>query len=303
MTESLLNFWLEIVSAREELINKSMQKPDFKEMIERLEEYSQNLKENSQLGNSKLILAFVEMVRAMSWSSSQQDTNNIQIANLIGEVKNLKDITAAEAQTSARSSLTSNKLAWIAIVIALISSGFTAWNAFLANQSVKLTIQPRADYYLMPSSATSSDMYILGIENRGIKAIENINLSYSHVTIYRDGCTPHSIKTSCGGIGVTDVIFPPNASAPLLPSQSREVEILVGNPQESTFIHALKITVAYERKVDQQKTTTELIYFIDGYKIYTLDEARDIPWMSPYITTFRELSADTSLGGFKTYWK
>jgi hypothetical protein len=49
-----------------------MPKPNYKEIIKTLEEYSQNLKENAQIGNSKLILAFTEMIRAMGWQAIRQ---------------------------------------------------------------------------------------------------------------------------------------------------------------------------------------------------------------------------------------
>ena len=67
-----------------------MQKPNFDQIIKILEEHSQNLKENAQIGNSKLILAFAEMIKVMGWSSHQADTNNHQIANLTDEIKDLK---------------------------------------------------------------------------------------------------------------------------------------------------------------------------------------------------------------------
>jgi hypothetical protein len=44
-----------------------MDKPNFKEVTERLQSYSQNLNENSQLANSKLTLAFAEMINVMAW--------------------------------------------------------------------------------------------------------------------------------------------------------------------------------------------------------------------------------------------
>lgn len=68
-----------------------MKKPNYNEMIKRLEEYSQNLKDNNQIGNSTLILAFIEMISAMGWSSHQQDINNIQASNLTDEIKDLKN--------------------------------------------------------------------------------------------------------------------------------------------------------------------------------------------------------------------
>lgn len=101
-----------------------MQKPNFKEIIKKLEEYSQNLRDNNQIGNSKLILAFVEMIRAMGWSSGQQDVNNIQIANLIGEIQTLRIITSENLDSSRRFARWSLTIAVAAIVTSLII-GFT----------------------------------------------------------------------------------------------------------------------------------------------------------------------------------
>lgn len=77
-----------------------MERPDFKEMKKRLEGYSQNLKDNSQIGNSTLILAYIEMINAMMWSSSQQETNNQQVEVLTDEIRDLKN-NLKEYSTSA----------------------------------------------------------------------------------------------------------------------------------------------------------------------------------------------------------
>ncbi len=50
-----------------------MDEPNIPEVIKRLEGYSQNLKDNSQIGNSKIVLAFAEMITVMAWSSERQD--------------------------------------------------------------------------------------------------------------------------------------------------------------------------------------------------------------------------------------
>lgn len=102
---------------------KQTQKPDFQEAIQKLEEYSQNLKANNQIGNSKLMLAFVEMIRAMSWSSNQQDTNNNQIDNLIEEIQKLKDVASENSDSSKRFATWSLTIAIVAIISSLIIGG------------------------------------------------------------------------------------------------------------------------------------------------------------------------------------
>lgn len=67
-----------------------MSKENYQEIIKKLQDYSQNLLDNAQIGNSKLILAFAEMIRTMGWASEQADTNNKQISNLTDEIKDLK---------------------------------------------------------------------------------------------------------------------------------------------------------------------------------------------------------------------
>lgn len=49
-----------------------MKEPDIKEITTRLSEYSQNLKDNNQIGNSKLILAIADMISVMAWTSHEQ---------------------------------------------------------------------------------------------------------------------------------------------------------------------------------------------------------------------------------------
>ncbi len=67
-----------------------MEKPDFNEIGTTLLEYSNNLKENSQIGNSKLILTFAEMIRVMAWQGDQQEATNSKISNLISGLQLLR---------------------------------------------------------------------------------------------------------------------------------------------------------------------------------------------------------------------
>lgn len=95
-----------------------MDKPDFEKIIQELEQNSQNLKDNNQIGNSKLILAFAELIRVMAWSSSQQDTNNIQVANLTEEIKDLK-INIKKYSTSADKE--SKSMRYLTILLGLVA--------------------------------------------------------------------------------------------------------------------------------------------------------------------------------------
>lgn len=95
-----------------------MDKPNFEGMVDKLEEYSQYLKDNHQIGNSKLILAFQEMIRAMGWSSSQQDTNNIQIGNLTDELKRLR-IDLKKYNDSANKE--SKRMLWLTVALGAVA--------------------------------------------------------------------------------------------------------------------------------------------------------------------------------------
>lgn len=53
-----------------------MKEPNIPETIKRLQEYSQNLKDNNQIGNSKIVLAFAEMITVMAWASEQQEKSS-----------------------------------------------------------------------------------------------------------------------------------------------------------------------------------------------------------------------------------
>lgn len=50
-----------------------MEEPNIFEIIRKLEGYSQNLKENNQIGNSKLMLGTAELIKMLAWTGSQQD--------------------------------------------------------------------------------------------------------------------------------------------------------------------------------------------------------------------------------------
>ena len=50
-----------------------MEAPNLSEIKKRLEDFSQNLKDNHQIGNSKIILAIADLVSVIGWASVQQE--------------------------------------------------------------------------------------------------------------------------------------------------------------------------------------------------------------------------------------
>ena len=50
-----------------------MEPPNLSEIKKRLEDFSQNLKDNYQIGNSKIILAIADLVSVIGWASVQQE--------------------------------------------------------------------------------------------------------------------------------------------------------------------------------------------------------------------------------------
>lgn len=50
-----------------------MVEPNIEEIVKKLGDYSKNLKDNYQIGNSKIILAIAELISVMGWASFQQD--------------------------------------------------------------------------------------------------------------------------------------------------------------------------------------------------------------------------------------
>ncbi len=50
-----------------------MEAPNLSEIKKRLEDFSQNLKDNYQIGNSKIILAIADLVSVIGWASVQQE--------------------------------------------------------------------------------------------------------------------------------------------------------------------------------------------------------------------------------------
>lgn len=59
-----------------------MKEPNIQEVTDRLKAYSQNLLENAQIGNAKLILAFIELITVIDWSSRQQDKYSKKLVGL-----------------------------------------------------------------------------------------------------------------------------------------------------------------------------------------------------------------------------
>ncbi len=110
-----------------------MEKPNFNDIIKKLGEYSQNLKENAQIGNSKLILAFAELIKVMGWSSDQSDTNNIQIANLTNEIKDLKTKLAAYSNSATAESKTMRYLTYALGLVAVLQL-FIAYGQYMLGE-------------------------------------------------------------------------------------------------------------------------------------------------------------------------
>lgn len=91
---------------------------DFDEIITTLRGYAQSLLDNNRLGESKLVLAFAELVKVTGWSSEQADTNNIQVANLTEEIKDLKTKLEGYSKSSGRQS-------WVTFALTVVLGALT----------------------------------------------------------------------------------------------------------------------------------------------------------------------------------
>lgn len=83
-----------------------------------MEANSRGLKDNYRLGDGEIVLAFAEMIKVMGWTSSQLDTNNIQIGNLTDELKLLsKDFKSYGASADKES----QRMYWLTIVLGIVA--------------------------------------------------------------------------------------------------------------------------------------------------------------------------------------
>lgn len=80
----------------------------------------------------------------------QQDTNNTQIANLIGEIKKLKNIAESNASDSKRDASSSKRLSriaiWIAVIAIIVQVIFSIRNKSDCIWSSVSTGDPRTHY-------------------------------------------------------------------------------------------------------------------------------------------------------------
>ena len=97
-----------------------MKEPNIQEITKRLAEYSQNLKDNSQIGNSKIVLAFSEMVTVMAWSSEQQEKHSKIFIELNSEVKGLKENLKKYSSAATNESKTMRYLAYALGIVAIL---------------------------------------------------------------------------------------------------------------------------------------------------------------------------------------
>ena len=195
-----------------------------------------------------------------------------------------------------------NYFGFLAIVISVVTAVFTYQGIQIANKTILLSTEPQVDFYLQPVGIDTG-RYIFGIENNGTVPIENVSASYSVANIYKKDCLKDSTDMTCGGggDGISEVFSSGEQIIPLIPSESRTFELLMST--SSDFINSLSVTTHYKRSIDQRKYVTTVTYFIDNAKIFTLDSLRDIPTMHPYIASFRHFSSESTLGGYRVYWK
>ncbi len=118
-----------------------MEKPDFDEIIHTLQDYSQNLNENHQIGNSKLILAFAESIRVMGWASCQSDTNNTQVANLTEEIKELKSNLATYSKSSNLESKAMRYLTYALGMVAIFQLTIAYWQYRLGEVQIDVSME------------------------------------------------------------------------------------------------------------------------------------------------------------------
>lgn len=59
-----------------------MEEPNIPEITKELEGFSQNLKDNYQIGNSKIMLAMARLISVMGWTSYQQDKYSKKLVGL-----------------------------------------------------------------------------------------------------------------------------------------------------------------------------------------------------------------------------
>lgn len=97
----------------------------------------------------------------------QQENNNEQISSLIDEIKKLKDITDKNAKTSAQNAQSDNKLAKIAICIAIISIItqiiFSIHNEIKCNYVISSTSNPNEPQQFNSGCYRIIDLGLLGI--------------------------------------------------------------------------------------------------------------------------------------------
>ncbi len=170
-----------------------MPKPDFTQIIRTLEEYSQNLKDNAQIGNSKLILAFAEMIRAMGWASEQADTNNTQIENLTYEIKDLKVKLVTYSSKSDIYTRWLIKLTVALVLIGILTIVVTAGSIWLGYITLQATTDPQVDLTWQhyhpgqdPSFVDATSTVDLTLKNNFFGSIDDIFLYVDYFTVAQD---------------------------------------------------------------------------------------------------------------------
>ena len=114
-----------------------MEKPNFEEILSELEEESENLRKNSvHIVDKGIIAAFKRMIQAMAWSSEQQDTNNIQVANLTEEIKSFRKDLEKYSTSASKESNEMRNLTYLLGIVALLQLGIAFGQYKLGEQQV-----------------------------------------------------------------------------------------------------------------------------------------------------------------------
>lgn len=178
----------------------------------------------------------------------------------------------------------------------------------VAIQSLEIVKEPQLQFYLQSDRKAlpegDYERYVFGVENKGIVPVKNLSAKYLTASINRN-CTYNEY---CEVLDIQEQTFfgkQINIST-LKPGEETSANLIAVYPQDrqpDEFIKIIAVLVNYQHNLDKRTETEEIIFLIDGYRVYTLEAAAQVERFKPYINAFWDSFSDSPFFNQKIYWR
>jgi hypothetical protein len=191
-------------------------------------------------------------------------------------------------------------------VVALVALLVAVYALFVAISSLQIVKEPQLSFYLQAEngpSGTNSE-YTFGIENNGVVSATKLSANYISAVI--DGeCLA---GRPCGSFDIQERAF--FGEKDVVTELKAGQEVLANIPiydyegsRASKDVVIIAVSVDFRHNLDKRIESKEIIFVVDGHRVYTIETANQVERLKPYINVFWELSAASTFFDQRIYWR